>query len=126
MNELLQFLLGVRNRRRLSHKELWLVVSQDGVWRLSALFLWLNVWQSLMFDNIVTTICLTKNTLKMSDFINKVCSPKHTYVAPAMQVVRLEAQRLLANSFSDANDPTGSGEDFPWESAMSEPFNLHK
>lgn len=62
----------------------------------------------------------------MSDFINKVCPPKHTYVAPAMQVVRLEAQRLLANSFSDANDPTGSGEDFPWESAMSKPFNLHK
>lgn len=62
----------------------------------------------------------------MSGFINNVCSHKHTYVAPTMQIILLETQKLLANSLVDPNDPTGTGEDFPWESSTLKLFNLHE
>ena len=62
----------------------------------------------------------------MSDFVNDVCSRKHVYVAPVVQVARIDAQMLLANSFTDANDPMGTGEDIPWESSVSGLFDLYE
>lgn len=58
----------------------------------------------------------------MSDFISKVCVPEFTYVAPAIQVVRLEAQKLLVGS----NDPTGTGDDFQWENSISGPLDIRE
>lgn len=58
----------------------------------------------------------------MSDFVDKVCPSKHAYVAPAIQVVRLEAQKLLVGS----SGPTGTGEDFEWENSISGPFDIRE
>lgn len=39
-----QYMLGeLPYMAQTSHNVLWLVVSQEGVWRKSALFFWLNV-----------------------------------------------------------------------------------